>query len=147
MKRFLFAICLMLACAPVWAQAPGQILFKDSGGVNRIVSADYPLPTNAVVNVGSVSVAVGTPPDVASQTVYAVGASVVTVTGLANRQNVSIWNLGTETVWVGFGSTPTVGSGVPVYSGGYVSLDLDQSVAVKLISATPSTACVLQTGY
>jgi hypothetical protein len=147
MKR-LTILFLLVACVAN-AQAPRSWpTFMDDTGEMRNVSATYPMPIDAVVTVGSVTVSTGSPPDNASQTTLTTTASAQAITALANRQNVSLFNLATETIWISLGTTTAVvSSGVPIYSAGYFSLDLDATTPMGAVSSTSGTLHVLQTGY
>lgn len=156
-----FLLVLSAAMVYGWPNAkmmeklPGSALgWDDANGVWRpmYVNSDGKLVTDAAVTIGSVSVTPGTPPDQNSQTAVSVTSSAQNVTSLANRQSVSIWNLSsTETVWVSLDSTTasatTDAPSIPIRPYGYISVSLDSSKVVSLVTSTTATATVYQDGY
>ena len=147
MKRLALTI-LMLFLAGLATAAPHvAIEYIDASGNPHVVSANDPLPTGSVI--GSITVNVGAPPAVGSMAAnIAVTSSVQAITALSNRASISGFNLGTETIWIGVGTTTAaVSNAVPLYTNGFFSLDVSSAVPFSAVSSTPSTLKIVQTGY
>jgi hypothetical protein len=155
MKHLILAIVLVLCMSSAAAASDPtgfldaySVFYRGTSGEPVAVDASNPLPTSAVVTVGSVTVTAGVPPDVGSSTAYTTSAAAQAITSLANRQRIALFNVATETIWVSIGTTTAVvGAGVPVYAAGYYSDELDAAVPVGAISSTAATLNVVQTGY
>lgn len=165
MKRYLTLVLFLLAAVTTYATWPsvdqvttppsGISGWDNSGQTWRPVAvnpSDGKLMTDAAVTIGSVTVTPGTPPTENLHTAVSVTNSAQDVASLANRQSISIWNHdGSNTIWVSLdsatASATTDAPSIPIRPYGFLSVSLDSSKILSLITSTTATATVYQDGY
>jgi len=152
MKKLL-ALLFVLFCLPVFGQ--DLIYYQDSTATDSLklvpVSGLTPLPVDAVVTIGSVTVSPSEPPDQNQTDVISVTSSSQNITSIANRKTINVINHSpTETIWLSLDSavaSATVGASIPIFPYGFFGVELDASKVASVITSTTATVTVYQDGY
>ena len=146
MNRIIIA-CLVLLSAAAWAASVPSpetpaIITNNSGGDTRTT----PLPV--ALSSASISIPTVTGGITSASTLDLVGSTTSQlIAALSGRTTIAVFNISTSTVYLSVGAgTATAGYGIPLYSGGYFSAPIDDSVAVNYISAVPAAISVFQGG-
>lgn len=153
MRRLLFVLFLVLLALPGYCE--GLIYYQDDTATDTLrmipVSDSTPLPTSALVTIGSVTVDPAAPVANNGTDIVSVTSSAQSVTSLANRKSLMIINhSSTETIWVSLDSavaSATVGSSIPIFPYGYIGRELDSAKIIGLVTSSTATATVYQDGY
>jgi hypothetical protein len=152
-KYFIVLALLLVALAQcAFAEGSVQIIVPDdTTGYTKPVSANNPLPTTALVTVGSVTVDPAAPVSENITTIVSATAVAQSVASLANRKTVTFINQsGTVTGWASLDSaaaSAAVGIGVPLPPYGFFSTELDASKIVGVAADGVASITVYQDGY
>lgn len=122
-----------------------------STGLTKQVSEDNPLPVNALVTIGSVTVDPAAPVSANSTTVLSVTSSAQSVASLANRKSVAFINQSASVMgWISLDSavaSAAVGIGIPLPPYGFFSTELDSAKIVGVAADGVASITVYQDGY
>ena len=154
MKNCLLVVFLMLLIG-VAAQAENLIYYQDSSATDSLrmipVSSITPLPTSALVTVGSVTVDPAAPVSENLLNVVDVSAVATDVASLANRKSINFFNHSTtETIWLSLDSavaSAAVSVGIPIFPYGFVGVELDSAKVASVIAPSACKLSVYQDGY
>jgi hypothetical protein len=154
MKKYvILSVLLLMVVAVAFADGVPQPatprLMIDAAGT--LVSSTNPLPTTALVTVGSVTVDPAAPVSENITTIVSATAVAQSVASLANRKTVTFINQsGTVTGWASLDSaaaSAAVGIGVPLPPYGFFSTELDASKIVGVAADGVASITVYQDGY
>lgn len=152
MKK-LFLLMLILLALP--AAAENLIYYQDSAATDTLrmipVSDITPLPTSALVTIGSVTVDPAAPVSENDTDIISATAVAQNVTSLANRKSVNFVNHSSSvTCWLTMDTvtaSAAVGVGIPLFPYGFWGVELDSSKVVGVMADGVASVTVYQDGY
>ena len=152
MKK-LFLLMLILLALP--AAAENLIYYQDSTATDTLrmipVSDITPLPTSALVTIGSVTVDPAAPVSENDTDIVSATAVATDVASLANRKSVNFVNHSSSvTCWLTMDTetaSAAVGVGIPLFPYGFWGVELDSSKTVGVMADGVASVTVYQDGY
>lgn len=152
MKK-LFLLMLILLALP--AAAENLIYYQDSAATDTLrmipVSDITPLPTSALVTIGSVTVDPAAPVSENDTDIVSATAVATDVASLANRKSVNFVNHSSSvTCWLTMDTetaSAAVGVGIPLFPYGFWGVELDSSKTVGVMADGVASVTVYQDGY
>lgn len=152
MKKLLLILFVLMATV---GYSQDLIYYQDSTATDSLklipVSDATPLPTSALVTIGSVTVDPAAPVSQNSTAVVSATSVAQNVTSLANRKSVNFINhSSTVTCWISMDSavaSAAAGVGIPLFPYGFWGVELDSSKVVGVMANGVASVTVYQDGY
>lgn len=152
MKKLLLILFVLLATV---GYSQDLIYYQDSAATDTLklipVSSDTPLPTSALVTIGSVTVDPAAPVSENSTVIVSATSVATDVVSLANRKSVNFVNHSSSvTCWLSMDTavaSAAVGVGIPLFPYGFWGVELDSSKVVGVMADGVASVTVYQDGY
>ena len=152
MRKLLLILFVLLATV---GYSQDLIYYQDSTATDSLklipVSDATPLPTSALVTIGSVTVDPAAPVSQNSTAVVSATSVAQNVTSLANRKSVNFVNHSSSvTCWLTMDTetaSAAVGVGIPLFPYGFWGVELDSSKVVGVMADGVASVTVYQDGY
>lgn len=152
MRKLLLILFVLLATV---GYSQDLIYYQDSAATDTLrlipVSDATPLPTSALVTIGSVTVDPAAPVSENDTDIISATAVAQNVTSLANRKSVNFVNHSSSvTCWLTMDSetaSAAVGVGIPLFPYGFWGVELDSSKVVGVMADGVASVTVYQDGY